>query len=175
MLKTSYDPIYYFSNDESEKIIEDYGISYFKVSFDDTKIKKGLELLLEHSINQLEQFREVDEYDILINLEATRYFCYAVKCQTNWNIDFQNYYTQLLSWFHYYGFLTDKETFGRYKDFKNKKPCITINYDFNNIHAKIVYKSFSNLAHDYGKNKSLKIVNTNLKVIDYKDVVELFA
>ena len=184
METTKVEPLYYFQNEITDKIIDDYKISYFRIYFNEqTNIREGLRLLCDETIKQLDMLREIDEFDLLIDIEANRFFLYSVFAQKMWNDDFQNYYKTILEWFHSKKRLTFKTEFKRYKEFKNKQnEAITIYYDFNNVKFKNRYMSSSNLVIDYGKYRAEKILKVLKSIqgdnvdknINYNEVLDLF-
>lgn len=164
--------LYYFDNNESQKIIFDYKISRFTL-FNDEQQKEGLRHLLLHTIKQLDFYRTIDDFKVIMFFEELRFFVLLILNQKYFNTNYINYYTDLLAYFHNNKQLLFKKKISTYKDFKEKKPLTTIHYKFNSIDYKLQYNSFNDLKNDYGRYKSEKLLSKKKECYNIDDILDI--
>lgn len=147
--------IYYFDNEESNRIIKKYNISIYRLFDEDTQLK-GLTKLTKLTLKQLQFFKE-NEYFFLY-LESLRFFCFSSYNQYFYNNLFTNYYNNILTYFHDNNLLIFKKKFKPYKSFRVKIPIIKIHFKYYNINYILRYNSFKDLKNDFGRYRTEKII-----------------
>ena len=167
---------YYLNNKEIKEIIKEYKIGR-NIVFNEETQKIGIEKVYNIMEKSLKTFYENDLTGIFILLESYRYLFYLIYFQKYKFIYWDNYYSKLLKLFHSFGYLRFKKDIYFYKDFKTKKPLLTLNINTNYLITNIIYNSSNDLVNDFGRYKTDKLLKLRNKeeplIIDIKTLLEI--
>lgn len=171
------DYLYYFHNQTSEDIVEQYKLSKYTQLNHEQQIE-GIKLLEEETLKQLSFYYNNDLDNIILQLESIRFLIICIYNQYYPIYDFIPYYKKILNFFHEKGYLKFKNNFSIYKTFRKKtKVNGFIHYKYLNIEFKLKYSCYKNLITDYGL-VGARVINDLLhtkedKTIDFNSIINI--
>lgn len=164
--------LYCFDNEKSNEIIENYRLDKFCL-FNDDSVIEGLNKLLKETLKQLKFYKKNDNDDILLYLESIRFLPYLMGNQQQQYNLYENYYKNILNFFHKNKLLLFKKEYVSYKQFLHKKPIMNVRYTTNKVKVNITYYSFNCLRNDFGRYKAeklMKLKNPDKFDYDYDEI-----
>jgi len=158
----------YSVSQQTDEIIENYGLSFFVVHYGETtRFYQGLELLATETMKYYDMLCELDTTGLLIYLESHRFLYHCLYCQKSNKLEYIQLFKTLLKWFHDHKLLQFKTTCGPYRYFKTKKPLAMLVFDTYKELGKIQYNCFTDLILDFGRYKAEQILRKRTKDNNY--------
>ena len=155
--------MYHFNDEKTNNIKKKYNISPFYIVFDkkdEAELRKGLRELSNHTIDILKKISILDETEILLYYEAHRFLVDCVKYQRRPQFyGYDDYYKDILNYFHSQGFLKYKKKIAPYKEYRNKTPICVFHFRDCNEDYEFKYNSAKDMILDYGRYKTDKILS----------------